>query len=94
MKRVRLEENSNFFLLSYVDCCPLSIGVLQFRLDFGVISDCWCVTQFIIMQFILESILPLFLHLTLSFSRCVVTRGIMGLSYSRQEVDALNSNIK
>lgn len=46
------------------------------------------------MQFILESILPLFLHPSLSLSRCVVTRGIMGLSYSRQDVDTLNSNIK
>lgn len=46
------------------------------------------------MQFILESILPLFLHPSLSFSRYVVTRGIMGLSYSRQDVDALSSNIK
>lgn len=27
-------------------------------------------------------------------SGCVVTRGIMGLSYSRRGVDALNSNIK
>lgn len=32
--------------------------------------------------------------LSLSFSPCVVTRGIMGLSNSRQDADALNSNIK
>lgn len=35
--------------------------------------------------------LPLYLS---SLSLSVVTRGIMGLSYSRQDVDALNSNIK
>lgn len=73
---------------------PSKLVFSGFSLDFGVISGCWCVAQFINMQFILESILRLFLHLTLSFLRCVVTRGIMGLSYSRREVDALNSNIR
>lgn len=41
------------------------------------------------MQFILESILPL--SIPPSLFLCAVTRSIMGLSYSRRDVDALSS---